>query len=50
MIVMMGLITKSLVTPSYQLKHHFLDGLIFMALLNIILEYLINRRRESSRK
>jgi hypothetical protein len=49
MIVMMGLMTKILVEPSYQLKHHFLDGLIFISLLNIVLEYLINRRNESSR-
>jgi hypothetical protein len=49
MIVMMGLTTKILVEPSYQLKHHFLDGLIFISLLNIVLEYLINRKNESSR-
>ena len=48
-IIMMGLMTKLLVEPSYQLKHHFLDGLIFISLLNIVLEYLINRKNESSR-
>jgi|APGre2960657373_1045057.scaffolds.fasta_scaffold17732_3 xanthine/uracil permease len=44
MIIMMGIITKLFVDTTYIFNHYFLNGMIFMSLVNILLEYLINRK------